>query len=371
MLKTSFERDLNRSFLVLESEDEEFLWDYQAEMVLMNDIEGLLPCRAVAVDRKVQFHYDITSRQPFKRIFEGRPVGYEDMKLLLMQLQKTMEQLQRYLLSEEQLCVRPEYIYGDVENGRYQFCFYPMYTENVREDMQQLGEFILNHLNYKDDRGVMAGYEFYQQLQKENHSFQKTVEKICFYEEKQEQKTDLVQGLEQEAGMQEEIPEEKETFWSRFLHFFKPKNQDQTEESYELTESSRLTREEILSACTVLEEKSYGCTRLLQQDNNFAGEKENCLRLVSKENSFETIVIDHFPFTIGKLETLVDGRINHSPVSRLHAKIIKEGEGVYLEDLNSTNGTFVNQRRLQPNEKADIAKGDEIRFAEISYQFSK
>lgn len=373
MLKTSFERDLNKSFLVLEKEEEDFLWNYQAEMLLLNEIEGLLPCRAVAVDRKIQFHYDITSRQPFKRIFEGRSVGFEDIKLLLIQMKKAMEQLKRYLLSENQLCVKPDYIYGDIENGNYQFCFYPMYTENVREDIQQLAEFILNHLNYKDERGVRAGYEFYQQIQKENNSFWNIAEKICFFEEKEEE-TDLNQvSAEEKEPIQhlEEKEEEKESIWNRLFHFLYPKRKEEEKELiFELKDSSSYTREDILSACTVLEEKNYGCTRLLQQENGLEPEKQASFQLVSLEpEHYKTFQMNQFPFIVGKLETLVDGQISHSSVSRLHAKIIREEDAFYLEDLNSTNGTFVNERKLNTNEKTRIMQGDKIRFADISYQF--
>ncbi len=49
---------------------------------------------------------------------------------------------------------------------------------------------------------------------------------------------------------------------------------------------------------------------------------------------------------IGRGET-AHIRINEENVSRLHAIILKKGEDLVLEDQNSTNGTFVNTRKIK------------------------
>lgn len=48
-------------------------------------------------------------------------------------------------------------------------------------------------------------------------------------------------------------------------------------------------------------------------------------------------------------------------VSRRHARIVIKPDGVSVEDLNSTNYTFLNRQRLQPGQLYPISDGDEIR----------
>lgn len=43
----------------------------------------------------------------------------------------------------------------------------------------------------------------------------------------------------------------------------------------------------------------------------------------------------------------------------------------YLEDMNSTNGTFLNGRRLLPKERQLLSDGDMVGFANLLYKVEK
>ena len=57
--------------------------------------------------------------------------------------------------------------------------------------------------------------------------------------------------------------------------------------------------------------------------------------------------------------------IEDASISRLHASIKEHGNAVFLQDLDSTNGTFVNGRRLASREEVVIKRNDEIQFGKI------
>ena len=56
-------------------------------------------------------------------------------------------------------------------------------------------------------------------------------------------------------------------------------------------------------------------------------------------------------------------------VSRMHARLTIQGLQVYIEDLNSTNFTFLNKQRLQPGQRYDLHPDDEIRFGLLVVQY--
>ncbi len=56
-------------------------------------------------------------------------------------------------------------------------------------------------------------------------------------------------------------------------------------------------------------------------------------------------------------------------VSRLHARLIRQGNALHLEDLGSMNGTFVNERQLTPHQRTPIRPGDKIRLGLLHLTF--
>lgn len=52
-------------------------------------------------------------------------------------------------------------------------------------------------------------------------------------------------------------------------------------------------------------------------------------------------------------------------VSRQHARLLMKDGVCALEDLKSSNGTFINGRRLLPNQPIPVHNGDEIKFGTL------
>lgn len=52
-------------------------------------------------------------------------------------------------------------------------------------------------------------------------------------------------------------------------------------------------------------------------------------------------------------------------VSRRHARFVRDGGRVMLEDLNSLNGTFVGGNRLPARHAFEIRSGDEVQFGKV------
>lgn len=53
-------------------------------------------------------------------------------------------------------------------------------------------------------------------------------------------------------------------------------------------------------------------------------------------------------------------------VSRRHARIFFQNDQFYIEDLGSTNGTYLNGVRLDPYSPRPLGEGDELRLGQIA-----
>ena len=53
-------------------------------------------------------------------------------------------------------------------------------------------------------------------------------------------------------------------------------------------------------------------------------------------------------------------------VSRKHAVIHRSGSAYTVEDMGSTNGTYINRKKIQPHAPQAIKPGDELRFGKLA-----
>jgi len=58
-----------------------------------------------------------------------------------------------------------------------------------------------------------------------------------------------------------------------------------------------------------------------------------------------------------------------SGVSRRHARLMMQNGVLYLEDLNSTNYTFLNRQKLVPGQRYPLANGDEVRLGLLVLEY--
>ena len=69
---------------------------------------------------------------------------------------------------------------------------------------------------------------------------------------------------------------------------------------------------------------------------------------------------------IGRSEALVDQAVGHPTVSGRHARVVREGNRFYVEDLNSSNGTRVNGDHVVPFRLREITAGASVELGEMS-----
>ena len=79
----------------------------------------------------------------------------------------------------------------------------------------------------------------------------------------------------------------------------------------------------------------------------------------------ETFPLDGERTTVGRSPDC-DIFLDDVTVSRRHAVIARDGDGLTIEDLGSLNGTFLNRKRI---ESAPLADGDELQIGKYRLTF--
>ena len=91
------------------------------------------------------------------------------------------------------------------------------------------------------------------------------------------------------------------------------------------------------------------------------------LTSINTPNSLQ-LTIDKDDYVIGRKESAVDGYIGFSKmVGRKHCKISIENNLYYLIDLQSSNGTYLNGRRIPANQPIKIGESDRIKIANVEF----
>lgn len=91
-------------------------------------------------------------------------------------------------------------------------------------------------------------------------------------------------------------------------------------------------------------------------------------RLIAVDSKYVDIALNKATLIVGRHKKTVDIILSDPSIGKLHAEIICEKDTYYLRDLNSVNGTFINEERLMPYEMKAIRNSDFIKFATISYE---
>ncbi|MCI8416964.1 MAG: FHA domain-containing protein [Lachnospiraceae bacterium] len=367
-MKLEFKRELDHNYLVLEEEQAEPVKSFEIYMLEENRIPGLLHCTMQGVNQQQRFYYEVTSKQSLDLLLERKRLSYMDLVHILKGIQTAISGAREYLLDVNHLMMRPEYMYLNLDLDLPEFCYFPYYERPVREQFFELAEYLLGKLDRQDRSGVELGYEIYKMASEENCSIEEILrlqgkrpeersgagENIRLsWEKPQEPAGFKIAEPSNSYGMEQKKKQAKKAaFWKR--------RKKEPEPSLLLVDKGGSFLEQPPS-----EEQEWAAPR--GETSLLSEGQERKLVLYSMNPAVEPLSVIGEHFLIGKKKDAVDGYINHPTVSRIHARIEKREQGYYVTDLNSTNGTYLNARLLEPSETAQLRIGDVVRFADIEY----
>lgn len=425
-MEITYKREMKHNYMIIKGEGDQS--GYAEKMLAGNHIEGLLKFRVKLTDNEKQYYYEITSRQPLKRLLSSKNVKSAEISRLILGISQVLEKIDAYLLSEEQILMDPEYIYTDPETGEFGLCLVPGYHGDFPAALTKLLQYLLGKVDHQDKESVVLAYSLFQESQKENYGM-KDLLKLLYpinggneTEKEQESDTLEITATENENGEngKEEpaviLKKKKQKSWYQL--FFLPaglaglygwggwdalyagwmwiagieiviiaitmlswnKRSGEEPEKEQVSQKTleinswhmdfeekppEETYENVMQKPVFSSSFNDENTVLLAKTEN----KKGFHKLVSLQPERPDILLEYYPFIIGKQEGIADYVLAKDTVSRLHVRL-DEQEGRYmLTDLNSTNGTVVNGILLDNNACVELSPGDEVYIADTAYRF--
>lgn len=432
-MEVYYRREIQHNYLIIEP-DEYQGWSYEVKMLLHNPIEGLLKFTMKTVDEQQQFFYEITSKQPLSRILEGHGISAEEIRMLILAIAAILKKIEPYLLSPENILLQTDYIYLEPDEFKIYFCAVPGKKTDFSKELHDLLYELLKKADHQNQESMIAAYGLYQETQKENYGIEDLMRFLNMIssepkESEEKEWEDREEKELEEENRREQADEETHTYFPTFkiasvcligwililtiiggiyitegvhalwqlrgilfgvlfimvfgsfvLGFLAIQLGERQMKKEDLQEFSSEKTEEVLSdekegetwqitlqneECSEREEQEMKTEVLVREKN----EIRYCLTSLQEE--YENISLPYFPFIIGKSEHMADYVLSKSSVSRMHVKIEKNQERYQITDLNSTNGTWVGEHRLEANETYPLNINDTIRIADLVFCFHK
>ncbi|MBS7240634.1 MAG: FHA domain-containing protein [Acetatifactor sp.] len=366
-MKTEFLRSLNCNYkrILLEEKPEER--KYQYCILNRGGIGGLLPCSLRYIDGEAYLYYDITSRQNIRQMFERKVIPREWVCAFLKSFQQLRQELDRFLLDMNHVLWYPDEVFQELDANKFSFLYVPYYEGD--NGFKALLDFWVERIDYNDDELVECVYHMFEQF---DHNGEVYLQEQIFQDalrlEKPMQSERQPVVLEEERLLPDLPPQEEDTEQKKSLFGLFDSRKRKSKEKRELYRSEMRERMEGYSVAEQpLFEEKYG--RTLYIEETLSPEKD-ALKLCTAEGK-QLKVLGEDAIIIGKKKEEADIVVEDASISRLHAKIFYENKAYYLEDLNSTNGTFKNGLRLKPYERRQLEPGDEIKLGRILLLFQK
>ena len=374
-LKVNYLRNLKSNLLIFEPE-EKFLielkskYAFELGMIEHNEIKGFLKPTLKRVDGHLQLGYDISSLQPLSRVLEVRTMNTDEIKDFIIDIISATKALEEFLLEASSVVLDPEYIFTDLDLKRYSFLYVPR-SENNKEEMKLLLESILDNINKEDKDCLITVYGMLKECQKRDFVINDLEELLDRSVQKEVKRYEPVVDCETETENPIECRDKKKKQFNIFGGIFKGnKVKEQTEEE-DFLEKVFDGYEPGVSAACLNEEKSVFEVRDEEISNTvLLTDKriKNSGRILRSTNGMEDIEIGYLPFIIGKQDMICDYVLDAEGVSRLHLQFFEKENTLYVRDLNSRNGTYINGKKLENEENMEMNNGDNINICGINYR---
>ena len=369
----TYERGIHKSYMKISAVPE---GSFDEKVMLKREIAGLLSVEKCYINGEGQYWYNISGQQALDRVCKIEGVEPAFFERLILRICDQIELLEWNLLDVNCLVMEPEYIFVNTSGEDISFLFYPQKEGEFVEQLQQLLEFLLTKLNHRDNVAIQVVYEIYEMVLEKDFQILEWRNRILESRIKKEEpiQVETVKEDRDEHVISEHKEEEidvKSPIETKLFLLYKKAKELLRSRPSDFAWQKILPKEEMPVVVypdePVVEERLVENVHPTVCLSNMAGGARGLL-LYEGQGEYRDLEIKKEECIVGK-NAKVDIKIDKETISQFHAKIENKNGGYYIEDLNSTNGTYVNDTILNYKENRLLEVGDIIRFADVRYRF--
>ncbi len=369
-MNITYKKNLLKNFVMLSNfENTDFVDTFSTKMLTNNHITGLLSTELQYINNIPYLLYDISSKHSLSSLIQNSLIGFELFKSIMISLINICETLEEFLLETKYLMLSPELIFINPETKIPYFCLCPCLSSadsTFIDKFRNLLCYILTKLDHNDNLCVIAAYKIQHLSLDDNFSINTIFDIInnSFDDAKKQETAYNIYENSSFDNLNNMLLEENATDSQKTSIFELPvKYLSSLFKKKTFTLEDNQTTNYVSNNCDST--STIGDTMPLTHTPN-----ASIPHLVYSGADFSSdTIISHFPFTIGKIQDNVDMIIENPMISRIHARIYCRENDYYLEDMNSSNGTYLNSTLLYPHSVNIIKDGDCITFSHLSYLF--
>ena len=407
MINTILRQEAGRTYLAVKNESNASK-EYLISMITKNQIEGLLPCKITYDQTQSMLYYDVTNKISLEHLYKEKSLTCREIRRLFDGLADIKKKGQKYLLEEEYYVFDPKIIFVDMETDTIEVMYVP-FNNDEEGQYGRFADFLLKKVEQNDGGAVKLAYMFYKMISLETFSlegFSVLVDKEIVLEERKEERQEVSSNSIQYETLQTkdnilEYPEKinyicpivlfigsvglvftfvvlrKSFIYAVYILIvgvilmiaFIISIVKLVNRIIETTREEEMQNagENVSVADYWEDEETQVFYESDQTESDSFIKRDYCLKW--KENGLEKQYrIDNFPILIGKLRGEVNCLINEVSVSRIHARLTKEGEKIVLEDVDSKNGVFVDDFRLQAGQRVAVNTESNIKLGNVQVE---
>lgn len=384
--KISYRRNAGASYMILPQEGE--VSPFEEEMLRNNDIPMLLTFFSMRSEGRQEFWYDITAKKSLQHLCEQETADRNQLCTILLGVLDAYKKLGDYLIADTHIRLQKDTLYlsGNGADIKVYLCFAPGQEYSLAKQMAQLYEYLMPLIDPEDElltKLIYGGYQFLAEGSFSLERMEEDLREVLMTTEVPSVQMDPVKppkmpdlpemgadlprdDAERRAILDKlfEDDEEPESLGEKLHRFFagipagisdrfRKKKTDyfppkDFEEDMVYDPGSSLPAPTVL-----LTEDAASCFGKLLYEGK------------GREQDF---VLDKKEYRIGSRDDRNDILLHSSAVSRHHARIWKEGAEYYIEDLHSTNGTYINGESVNAGEPRKLKYMDKVVFADVEYR---